>query len=641
MEANHGVSIDLVWSLATGGSNVAADPAMSLPESAMGPPAAGVAESSEWLTTALNSSESAQHFLFFVGGPGGGKSQAAAQLVRNLPEIDPRDPNLAYRSYRYRTAGRPLTLINDATIATGEDGIVQDIQGAITRGDHLLVCINRGILADATTEDESSMGDVLTHWLGGSKVRSGDLVVKQERGFLWLSEFNTSQSDEPVQVCAVFVDNCSLLEKRPGVKLGPNGLDPGRYEISQFRAAKRDETPAGMLMQRVVANLVWDSPLTEHVDPIRANLTALRSTSVLASHLQLLRAAEITNGERLTYREVWGATCRLLFGDLPLHMTARDADEYLTDHNPDEASNVRERFRALQDLANLRSFIGLFGGLGPRERSSGQDPVLRFTSAADPLLDARPGRLATDQAGWASPVLDAFSSTALGGSPLESLEREIPEDQQEIIQPFDRTVDLVFREFTDSASASDRTSATAWYGRYLTRLYAAAEGVAAFQEVITQWTSAWRRSPGLPDLLRGPLRTLLNPRRDPSKRESNPVIPVYASRTEPILGFVSDPTLALRADTFQFDTRRDGEALHLAVKEEGTPIGTVLLDFDLLREAMTCSDDWLGLTEAREKTEPRVERFRSRRLISSHMQGAAKLAIQYDLLDEQLSLGEW
>lgn len=639
MEMRESLELELVWSLATGGSAVAADPALKVPKAASGPPAAGVEEASQWLREALEGTVGSQRFLFLVGGPGGGKSQAAANIVTgtNLPEIDPQTTELAHRTYRFQAADRALTLINDATIATGDEGLTTDIQRAIASGDHLLACVNRGILADAISLSGGSASDDLVRWLATGESDSAAISSESGASFLRLCTLFGGAAD-PIDVCVVFVDSCSLLEQRPAVETDPY-LHPTKYKVQLFDHGSRLTTPAGTLFGNVAKSLVWESDLPDYLDPIRANLTSLQSGRVLDGHLQLLRAAEITNGERLTYREVWGAISRALFSDLPMRLTAAEAPMAVEAMTP--AGDPHHGFNQLRELSNLRSFIGLFGGVEPRKMAAQQDPVLRFTSLSDPLLDVRPGHEGTKGDGWASPVLDAFSSTALGGSPLESLEAEIPDDARAIVQAFDRTLDRAFIEYTANAKAADRTAATSWYGRYLARMYAAARGFSAFQEVIWAWTDAWRRSSTLPDAISGPLRTLLSPRRHPSDANSNPVVPMYASRTEPILGHVPEPLLGMRADMFQFNTRRDGESLHLHVLEAGEAVGTVLLDFDLLREAMTCSEDWLGLTEVREKTEPRVERFRSRRLISSRFKHSPKVALEYGMNDEQLSLEKW
>ena len=113
------LSPESLWSLSTGGSGVAADPDSPVMGTLSGPEPAGVAEACAWMATAI-SQESTPHMLFLVGGPGGGKSRAAAALVSGLKEVEAADDGLVQRAYRYRTPkGAEVVLINDATIHKG------------------------------------------------------------------------------------------------------------------------------------------------------------------------------------------------------------------------------------------------------------------------------------------------------------------------------------------------------------------------------------------------------------------------------------------------------------------------------------------------------------------------------------------
>jgi len=48
----------------------------------------------------------------------------------------------------------------------------------------------------------------------------------------------------------------------------------------------------------------------------------------------------------------------------------------------------------------------------------------------------------------------------------------------------------------------------------------------------------------------------------------------------------------------------------------------VSLDFPLIREAMACVDDHIGVTDLIDVTAPRLERVRASRLLPSHLHGA-------------------
>ena len=196
------------------------------------------------------------------------------------------------------------------------------------------------------------------------------------------------------------------------------------------------------------------------------------------------------------------------------------------------------------------------------------------------------------------------------------------------IQPFDESLDAAFARYVHSSTSHQaRAEAESWYGRYLTRLYATALGYPAFHDAVAEWVTSYRMASAVSDTLRPLLRTLLSPSRLVNGQATQPLVPVYASRTDPLVGYIEHPTLARRAETFQFKTRRDGEDLQLTVIEEGEIVGEVLLDFSLVREAMTCSHDWMGMTEASYRTSPRVERFRSQRLTSEALARNPHLAV--------------
>ncbi len=75
-----------------------------------------------------------------------------------------------------------------------------------------------------------------------------------------------------------------------------------------------------------------------------------------------------------------------------------------------------------------------------------------------------------------------------------------------------------------------------------------------------------------------------------------------------------EPTLAVRMGSFGIATTRKGEQLLLHITEDGHKSPPTLLDFALIRQALSCTAGWIGFTEASEATAPRLERFRSNQL---------------------------
>lgn len=624
---SHVVDPETLWAMATGGSNVAADP-HNPPVSVLGPSAAGVQEACAWMREGLKADISMPRLLFLVGGPGGGKSQAATDLVTGLEPVSATrdlDGRLAHRVYQYQANGRTVTLVNDATIpaADGLSGLEKDIEAALHHEEHLIVCVNRGVLVDEVAHVSSGLAGEVVQWLAKESDQGGKSFLREK---VW-ADPEGLQAD----AVAVYVDVCSLLEPRPTVQLGADGrLQASSYKIAKFGASSRNATPAGVLFQKVVSQFQWRTELDPDFDPVQANVGSLSHLAVREGMLDVLRASEIINAQRFTYREVWGCAARALAGALPSEVSAAQAEREVIDRAPDLETSKTPDFDSLRDLARHRWFVALFGGLDPSSAECRADPVLRLTTAADPLFDASPD--------WARRVLDAFAGTAIDSSPLAELRGALPQELQGAVQPFDEMLDTAFLAYCRNSNPRDRASAQAWYGRYLTRLYATAMGIPAFKAAVEQWVAAYRHVGGVPDGLKSPLRTLLSPRRFPQSLDSQPLVPLFASRPDPIIGYVDEPVLALRADAFQFSTGRQGEDLKLVVKEDGATVGEVRLDFELVREAMTCAEDWQGMTEASDHISPRVERFRARRVASEAVAGNSQLAVAFGDRDMAITI---
>lgn len=160
-----------------------------------------------------------------------------------------------------------------------------------------------------------------------------------------------------------------------------------------------------------------------------------------------------------------------------------------------------------------------------------------------------------------------------------------------------------------------RREATSWYARYLMRLYAVSNGYPAFLKEIECWTDAWNMADRLPPKLEAGVRTLLVPKRDPSRPGSRSLMPILDSRTLPILGTVKEPRLAITANEVDFESETDGEALFLILREGRSNVSRMPLDFPFVREALAASTDEPGFTEFSEDTGPRLERFRATRLV--------------------------
>ncbi|WP_156135104.1 hypothetical protein [Arthrobacter sp. L77] len=650
-----------LWDRATGGTDVAArpdHPIDSVWPSTLRP--AGVAEACNWLRDGLSTGAQTR-FLFLVGGPGAGKSHATAQVVQGLRPVNAPESGLAHRVYEYTGVNADLVVVNDATInlePSEKAPLVSDIntiamssKTQITKHPrHLMACVNRGILVEETSESRTlnfsdlGSGDVIVRWLyDPSSINELDLAwrLTSMSGHDFIRSARLVHSGRHVaDIVAVFVDESSLFEEQPAVEIGVDSRAMAEtYRIRPLMeriGLDESRAPAADLLVKIleVADRRADSPKKLNTDgiadPLAANIESLRSQAVRSGLLTLARSAELASATRMTYRELWGFLTRALVGDAPSHMPREKLGRYILSNQP-TGKGTTEDFEALKKLAALRFSQGIFGVSVQSNASVGalRDPVLKLLLPIDPVRDAVPGSepTAVDR-GWATPISEAFGIHSSEGTPLGSLLASEPEESPfvDATTDFDRRVDKAFIDLIQSSGLkdSDRLDATVWYGAYLTRLYAVSYGICAFRREIGVLVQTWTQAPHLPDALKSRLRTLIQPKRNPLEPNSSSLLPLFDSRTEPITGRASAPKLALRVKDLELSTDREGqgEQVLLVVSKDGTTLSKVSLDFPLIREALACVDDHIGVTDLIDVTAPRLERIRALRLSSRLLDGA-------------------
>jgi hypothetical protein len=627
--------IGSLWGRASGGGDVAARPDSSTADNwPTAPRPVGVEEASEWFLEGLHEAPRTR-LLFLVGGPGAGKSHAASSIVGTLEPIGTRDDGLAHRAYPYKAGARIVTLVNDATIGTGPDNfapLAHDIESAVNDSTHLIVCVNRGILVDELASlgrknaSVAPAGTQILNWLTRrpEAIGSDDVTTSVDKPYIVSSIFR-GLSDIAIEAVAVYVDVCSLMEKRPAVDLVVDRADA--YEICRFvdrPAMSTKSVPAGALLGIVIGELqaaVGGLGLGL-IDPISANIRSLQTSAVQRALLSMLRCAEIVSGQKFTYREVWGAIVRCIVGELPEVALPSEIAAWIRDHQPSDDGTVVDSFGALMELADLRFSEALFLS----KSDARGNPVTRLTQPIDPMRDAIPGNsVAEPQLGWFTPVANAFAGSATSGSPLKNLEDEVASDNPfwSAVNEFDRRLDEGFAAVMDAPlKDSDRAKFIHWYGAYVARLYAISNGIPAFRREISSWTDAWNFSPNVPDGLGLGLRTLLRPKRRPGDVESASLVPIFDSRTDPVVGVQLEPKIALMTGDVTLRTVTAAETILLVVEEKSVEVARILFDFPLVREAMACGSEHPGITELTGATSPRLERFRSMRLIPAKLHNA-------------------
>jgi len=621
-----------------GGSEVARDPQDDTDSPVNGPMPAGAETVVDWFIDAINTSDEKSAILFLVGAPGNGKS-FIAKRVREV--VDPRPVGgdvrqLHSRIYQYSIgqSDRKLNIVNDATIDSESGLLVRDIDDAFLQNSHLIVNVNRGVLQDELSTSSRSLGFQLVRWAASDSSREFQLPdgfdVKARSGTgssaVRAIDLLDTASDRTVTAVALYLDAYSLFEIQPEVRIADEHRlpeQPSRYQISQLKNRKTPEfasrTPAGMFSERVIDWLSESLPTSSGpLDPFIANIQSLLSPEIQANLYTLVRCGEIAGAKRLSYRELWGLFDVLICGSYDSDGGRKSPYEWFDSHRtsePDEAAQSEWLMR----LGNCRLHQALFGSEIDKTRR-GINPVHRLMSKVDPvhdtLLDAEPSMEC---------VHDSFYGNEYGESILEQLLRIVDEGSpvHRVITDFDREIDrrvskLLRSDNEARGRGSERDILLKWYGAYLTRLFALANGLSGFTQEISSWIESWNTAASSADApLRGNLerglRELIIPNFD---GQGYTYIPPFDARCEPIRVAPTAPRLALRLERqLRLKSYVLGERLIVKVLSDDHDLEKQQIefeaDFDLFREVLASSSKSTGFTESHARTTPRIERFRS------------------------------
>jgi len=650
-----------------GGSEVAVRPDDWPPNSfwPVGPSAPGADEMLEWLSRSLTSA-SEPILAFLVGGPGNGKSYLTGRFVSDLQEISPRPSGLAYRDYSYSTSGLELVLINDATIrpeaqpSSGGPPLIGDVNRCLEMGRHLLANVNRGILYEELTAcSQNSIGRDVIAWLTGNNFPLADAVEIRDPvdyGYIRACQLANASGDL-ARVVVANMDSCSLFESRPsgtfeyGSQSRPSQSSDA-YRIQRLRARNVDHSNSTSA-SRVISELVQRIDLSTGVEeftlnPIADNISDLSSPRIRANFCTLLRSSELITARRMTYRELWGAVSLALVGSLPETSPGLDAYEWTHGHQPSNQSDASDPLELLIELASVRFHQAIFrpvpfrlGGVTTRISAS---PVTQMTALVDPVRDARPGRWGSGSNGWADPVIEAFAGQDIDQSPLEGLLDSVNSDDpvHEVIGNVEVHLDKAFVEARLQRRLNDSVMRrlTSWYGQFLLRMYAVSNGIPAFSNELDMWTRVWiganNEGAAIPQEARSALSTLLLPPSNPDSRASRFIVPIFDARTIPISDRADDPKLVISMPSSDWDLefRNEGDQLFLNLTEGGHRVVEIEVDFAVIREAMSCAEDHVGITELTHIASPRLERFRAALLRSGRRHNAQPAVLDGTRLSE-------
>lgn len=579
-----------------------------------GPPQPGVDLLIQDLVRSLDKPASLSLY-FLLGGAGNGKSFAARELAVRLGVSLAHDPmGLARRSYKATVRGTDVVIINDATIATQEDygedqrcALAMDVElwwEASERKPMIaFCCVNRGIVVDELRAGQN-------HWMEEATIPKGVLQWLASGDHRTLDQLGTSVKRNSTEL--------SNLENYDTISVTIGGRSLTVHALSVDASSLLDSrshgspAPAVQLMKDVVAKCVGDSESRPTKCPVRANVRMLRSDGVLGGWGELLRSAEIAAGRLFSYRDVWGIIALSLLG--PRTGRDTDIDNLLQELN--STSDAEARLTVLLSLARYRSCVALFRSPIPTGRDA--------NPSYPPGTPFHTGFSLVDSAMWSGDdtrhVEEAMQAIALGERPSTKLHDRII-GFRGAWSDFDSELEdaLIARIQMDKCPDQVRRRLISWYSSYLMRLSCLVSGKTGNSEVLSAWRmcrEAADHGPApLPEVLRRPFMGLLYPGGSDSS-DHRVLVRAFAARMEPVSARDGDrATLAEAIDHSMISLRvrkvENRLSLECMMIGDERPIGELILDFALIREALTWHAKQAGQTESTTFVEPRLERCRS------------------------------
>lgn len=603
---------------AFGGEDVAARP--SAEDDSWWPRAALVPGVQEAIGRFITNSaaDTALEVVFLIGGAGNGKSFAARYLGDQLGLKSQAGDPLARRIYSGEIKGAEFHLLNDATIAPSRDyknqdaALAEDLDTwwASSRDTPIrsFCCVNRGIIADEIRALQQAPGGVhllpllIMRWLAKPEEEHfqalgvEDLCSPGADGSHAAHNVEFTLEGRKVRLTALAVDSHSLFVSEGSEKSRAQALFSGL--IGRFGAvsAQRPERC-----------------------PIRANIEQWQSEQGIGAWQELLSSAEIASGRLYSYRDVWGAAAlsvlgpRLDYGNVDGELLDH-VDELLGTAGGDGALSTR--LAALVRLSKLRAHSALFRAPSPIIGSLGTE--------YPPATPVHAGLALVDPGIWRSTksrsVEAAMQRVAMGDLPSGEAIALLAGSLA--WSPFDAYLEETLLEFLESPSCGDieRRRLVSWYGAYLARLVGIGTSSYGNAEIIEQWRRCKRscasKAVPLPSELERPIRSLIFPDH-PDGPANSMLMPAFSVRAEPISSLREQvhPRLVevVPVSAVTLRVREQGARLLIEcyTSGSGAVVGQLALDFALLREAQSFSQDRPGQTESTAYIEPRIERCRS------------------------------
>jgi hypothetical protein len=603
--------------------------------------------------------------------------------------------------------GIEIVFINDASIPR-QDALGQGVPGSLfldlvdgmkwlLKGDTTVVLfgnINRGILVEedaALASDHPSLvgnaeklAQQVIRWLldpprkstqGGPRDLETIIPVNSRKPYYGQFRIPLSQlsAAHDITVHVVFLDALSLLEPLPGGGVSKaidfSTMPPMIADYRTFggfsddRGASREQTIAGELLARLVEAARWEcgccvdaheETLCAAFDtcPFAQNAKWLRPLELQRRFLDVLRAAEIAAGRRLTYRD--------LLGHLSLAILGRPENAWLTDSHPCEwvkqkvtAINEEHSKQAVAELVTHRVYANLFPSpdmvawkkakaqplsardtlysVAIRQMTSADEPIRNraFEKAfnyVDPARDVAPWKN-----GAREKVIDAIESLEIESPSRQLLGSGLlpAEANSEIEQALDQVVpEEIATELASSSTpgiaprgAPARRAALLrkWRNTMLLRQVGLAIGQVAFKEALAAWLaeqySALRND--VPQELGKGIEALLLPQANAGQFLLAPFRPRTYGLQEDDLP-PSTMLVAVAPGNLRIEIVPRGDTLVAEVLQssrgarEPKVIASLVVDLSIAREAVLHASEGKGsFTEIGASAFARIERARA------------------------------
>lgn len=555
--------------------------------------------------------------FFLLGGAGNGKSYAARSLGERLGVPSGSGEGLAQRIYGVCREGVVIELLNDATIAPREDygedqsvALAADLKRWMAESSQRRIaafcCVNRGIVIDELRSVSS---------------RGPDLEGLPTAVLKWLASSDFDLADSLNIHGTKFSDESDELRKDVCFELDGRRIRLVALPVDLHSLIEVDDdiggTRAGILFNDVLERCAQDAAGRPEECPLRANLQHWQQSGVVVWE-SIAWHAEIASGRLHSYRDIWGLAALSILGSMPAgDQSGATLIQYI-DKRLETAKSGKSawiRLCAWLELSQFRAHQALFRA--PRPIGS------EFHATYPPSTPVHVGLSLIDPSVWGSPeseaIEGAMNAIALGESPSALLHGGAG---QVAWSAFDQGLEAAVLEYVSDSSCPDgaRRKLISWFGAYLVRHAGSRSGKVGNSEVVRAWRQCWKSAENNPAQLGlelgKALRALIFPSMD-GELHGKIVVPAFASRMDPIrLGAADgEPQLAVVIDHshIHLRVRRSGSRLLLESMRVGreAPLGQLVLDFALLREALAAKEGIAGHTELTTQVAPRLERCRA------------------------------